>query len=86
MNKPKKGGPKKWYVYVKNPKTGNVKKVSYGSPVMTVKWNDPEEAESHLKLHISVKKKRQNKGRILGTVEHIKILVIMYLVDFGNDL
>jgi len=41
LNKPKSGGPKKWYVYVKNPKTGKVIKVSYGSPVMTAKWNDP---------------------------------------------
>src|SRR6056300_617372 len=27
LNKPKRGGSKKFYVYVKNPKTGNVKKV-----------------------------------------------------------
>ena len=30
LNKPKRGGSKKFYVYVKNPKTGNVKKVSFG--------------------------------------------------------
>jgi len=35
LNKPKSGGSKKWYVYVRNPKTGKIKKVSYGSPVMT---------------------------------------------------
>ena len=30
LNKPKRGGSKKFYVYVKNPKTGKVKKVSWG--------------------------------------------------------
>ena len=40
LGKPKKGGSKKWYVYVRNPKTGKIVKVSYGSPVMTAKWND----------------------------------------------
>ena len=29
LNKPKRGGSKKFYVYVKNPKTGNIKKVSF---------------------------------------------------------
>jgi ribosomal protein L37AE/L43A len=30
LGKPKRGGSKKYYVYVKNPKTGRVKKVSFG--------------------------------------------------------
>jgi len=30
LNKPKRGGPKKFYVYVKDPSTGNVKKVTWG--------------------------------------------------------
>ena len=30
LNSPKRGGSKKYYVYVKNPKTGKVKKVSWG--------------------------------------------------------
>lgn len=30
LNKPKRGGSKKFYVYVKNPKTGKIKKVSWG--------------------------------------------------------
>jgi ribosomal protein L37AE/L43A len=42
LNKPKRGGPKKFYVYVKNPKTGNVKKVNFGdSGNLTVKLNEP---------------------------------------------
>jgi hypothetical protein len=31
LNKPKRGGSKKFYVYVKNPKTKRVKKVSFGA-------------------------------------------------------
>jgi hypothetical protein len=31
LGKPKRGGSKKFYVYVKNPKTGKVKKVSFGA-------------------------------------------------------
>lgn len=30
LNSPKRGGSKKFYVYVKNPKTGRVKKISWG--------------------------------------------------------
>ena len=31
LNKPKRGGSKKFYVYVKNPETGKIKKVSFGA-------------------------------------------------------
>ena len=42
LNKPKRGGPKKFYVYVKNPKSGNVVKVNFGdSGNLTVKLNEP---------------------------------------------
>ena len=57
LNKPKSGGSKKWYVYVRNPKSGNVKKVSYGSPVMTAKWNDPAARKSFAARHRCEKKK-----------------------------
>lgn len=30
LNKPKRGGSKKYHVYVKNPKTGKVKKIAFG--------------------------------------------------------
>jgi hypothetical protein len=42
LNKPKRGGAKKFYVYVMNPKTKKVKKVSFGdSGNLTVKLNEP---------------------------------------------
>jgi hypothetical protein len=46
LNKPKRGGSKKFYVYVKDPQTGNVKKVSFGQPGMSVKINDKVAAKA----------------------------------------
>jgi hypothetical protein len=46
LNKPKRGGSKKFYVYVKDPKTKKVKKVSFGAKDggqnLRVKINDPK--------------------------------------------
>jgi len=46
LNKPKRGGSKKFYVYVKNPKTGKVKKVQFGAAGggqnLAVKIRDPK--------------------------------------------
>jgi hypothetical protein len=41
LNKPKRGGPKKYYVYVKDPQTGNIKRVTFGSTELSVKIQDP---------------------------------------------
>lgn len=62
LGKPKKGGSKKWYVYVKNPKTGKIMKVSYGSPVMTAKWNDSGARASFAARHQCAKKKDRTKA------------------------
>ena len=52
LNKPKKGGPKKYYVYVKDPSTGNVKKVSWGDTTgLKVKLNDPKARKSFAARH-----------------------------------
>ena len=40
LNKPVRGGSKKFYVYTKNEK-GNVVKVSFGDPNMEIKRDDP---------------------------------------------
>jgi hypothetical protein len=45
LNKPKRGGTRKFYVYVKNDK-GNVVKVSFGDPNATIKNDDPKRAAS----------------------------------------
>lgn len=51
LNKPKRGGPKKFYVYVKNDK-GNVIRVNFGDTSgLTAKINDPEARKSFVARH-----------------------------------
>lgn len=58
LNKPKRGGPKKFYVYVKNPKSGNVKKVNFGdSGNLTVKLNEPGARSAFAARHKCASKK-----------------------------
>jgi hypothetical protein len=55
LNKPKRGGSKKFYVYTKNPKTGNVVKVEFGAEGgggnLAVKLKDPEAKASFAARH-----------------------------------
>jgi hypothetical protein len=52
LNSPKRGGPKKFYVYVKDPSTGNVKKVSFGDTSgLKAKIDDPEARKSFVARH-----------------------------------
>lgn len=52
LNKPKRGGPKKYYVYVKDPKTGNVKKINFGdSTGLSAKIHNPEARKSFAARH-----------------------------------
>ena len=58
LNKPKRGGSKKYYVYVKDPKTGNVKKVEFGDTTgLTAKISDPEARKNFVARHQCDKKK-----------------------------
>lgn len=51
LNKPKRGGPKKYYVYVKN-ENGNVVKVAWGDTTgLKVKINDPAARKSFAARH-----------------------------------
>lgn len=54
LNKPKRGGSKKFYVYVKNEK-GNIQKVSFGAKEgggnLSVKINDPKARASFAARH-----------------------------------
>jgi hypothetical protein len=62
LNKPKRGGPKKFYVYVKDPSTGNVKKVSWGDTGgLKVKLNDPEARKSFAARHKCSTRKDKTK-------------------------
>ncbi len=52
LGKPKRGGDKKFYVYVKDPSTGNVKKVQWGDTSgLKVKLNDPAARKSFAARH-----------------------------------
>ena len=63
LNKPKRGGPKKVYVYVKDPKTKNIKKVNFGdSGNLTVKINEPGARANFAKRHRCSEKKDKTKA------------------------
>jgi hypothetical protein len=63
LNSPKRGGPKKYYVYVKNEK-GNVVKVNFGdSGNLKSKINDPEARKNFASRHkCSEKKDKTSAG------------------------
>jgi len=51
LNKPTRGDVKKFKVYVKDPKTGNVKKVNFGDPNMRIKKSNPDRRRSFRARH-----------------------------------
>lgn len=51
LNKPMQGDVKKFKVYVKDPQTGNVKKVNFGDPDMRIKKSNPERRKSFRARH-----------------------------------
>ena len=48
LNKPSRGDVKKFKVFVRDRKTGNVKKVNFGQKGMTIKKNNPGRRRSFL--------------------------------------
>ena len=63
LNKPKAGGPKKYYVYVRDPSTGNVKKVTWGDTTgLKVKLDDPEARKSFAARHKCDQQKDKTKA------------------------
>jgi hypothetical protein len=62
LNKPKRGGPKKFFVYVKNPKTGKIKKVNFGGTTgLNVKIDEPGARASFAARHQCDTKKDKTK-------------------------
>jgi len=51
LNKPMQGDVKKFKVYVKDPKTGNIKKVNFGDPNMRIKKSNPARRKSFRARH-----------------------------------
>jgi hypothetical protein len=64
VNYPMRGGAKKYHVYVKNPKTGNVKKISFGDVHggLTAKVSDPKARKSFAARHKCDTKKDKTKA------------------------
>ena len=64
LNHPMRGGAKKYHVYVKNPKTGNVKKISFGDVHggLTAKVSNPKARKSFAARHNCDMKKDKTKA------------------------
>ncbi len=61
IGKPKRGGSKKFYVYVRDPKTKRIKKVSFGQVGMSAKINDPKARQAFAKRHKCAQKTDRTK-------------------------
>jgi hypothetical protein len=63
LNKPKRGGSKAYYVYVRDPKTKRIKKVSFGSGGLRAKIRNPKARKAFAARHkCSTKKDRTKAG------------------------
>ena len=63
IGKPKRGGSKKFYVYVRNPKTKKIKKVSFGDTTgLSAKINNPTARRAFAKRHDCANKKDKTKA------------------------
>ena len=62
IGKPKRGGSKAYYVYVRDPKTKNVKKVSFGSGGLRAKIRNPKARNAFAKRHDCKNKKDRTKA------------------------
>ena len=62
LNKPKRGGPKAYYVYVRNPKTKKIKKVTFGSGGLKAKIGNKEASQAFAKRHDCKNKKDRTKA------------------------
>ena len=67
LNKPKRGGKKKFYVYTKNPETGNIIKVEFGAKKggqkLSVKLDDPKARKRYDARHGCSKGRHNDKTK-----------------------
>ena len=81
IGKPTKntGGGKKYKVFVRNPKTGNIKKITYGDSKGGLKgnWNSAEARKSFASRHQCAKKKDRTKAGYWACRAH---------KDFGTNV
>jgi hypothetical protein len=62
LGKPHRGGSKKFYVYVRNPKTKKIKKVSFGQAGMSAKINNPKARKAFAARHKCAQKTDKTKA------------------------
>jgi len=62
IGKPKRGGPKAYYVYVRDPKTKRIKKVTFGSGGLRAKINNPKARKAFAARHKCSQKKDRTKA------------------------
>jgi hypothetical protein len=62
IGKPKRGGPKAYYVYVRDPKTKRIKKVTFGSGGLKAKINNPKARQAFAKRHRCSEKTDKTKA------------------------
>ena len=62
LGKPKRGGPKAYYVYVRDPKTKRIKKVTFGSGGLRAKINNPKARKAFAARHKCSQKKDRTKA------------------------
>ena len=62
LNKPKRGGSKAYYVYVRDPKTKRIKKVSFGSGGLRAKIRNKKARNAFAKRHRCPEKKDRTKA------------------------
>ena len=62
LNKPKRGGPKAYYVYVRDPKSKRIKKVTFGSGGLRAKISNKEASQAFAKRHNCDQKKDRTKA------------------------
>ena len=62
LGKPKRGGSKAYYVYVRDPKTKKIKKVSFGSGGLRAKIKNKDARNAFAKRHNCDKKKDRTKA------------------------
>ena len=62
LGKPKRGGPKAYYVYVRDPKTKKIKKVTFGSGGLRAKIKNKKARNAFAKRHNCKNKKDRTKA------------------------
>ena len=62
LGKPKRGGPKAYYVYVRDPKTKRIKKVTFGSGGLRTKIKNKKARNAFAKRHDCKNKKDRTKA------------------------